>query len=475
MKIYHILQPLGFRMYKYIVVFFCICNIYTQVKVDPLYANYYRPGMWWPVRFTTEDKIPLKVSVGNFNINFASAKTQHIGYSLVDKSLIYIEAAQTKKHISLQTLQANEQLVGIYTNSHFIPPPSSKHFYYLHLKWLPDLWEGLTPLNCLFIDCELTATQKQVVKKWVAAGGHMFVKANFMPEISSAKQKVVNYGRGQIHFIRDFSSINIVKTTQNNSHSIVKVQVLKTIPPFSLQLWSYDIYLYIALFCLLHILGIFFLKSVKRNILLMSILTILNTLILTFWLKQYYFVHYNTTQLHECISNNETLLTTTVHSLMSPQNIHMQQPSTQLPMPTSAQAPQSFTKTDKLWLIDITNTKQYVFQTFAINEYIGSVQYNSRKFINDSEKDWRNIHFREQNSNFFLGDCLSGNSVLISQGKKVNTPLAFTHFFSDKVLYSFQKKIARTKIPFAFREEYEIHYISLDSNNIVGDKNETQK
>ncbi|BBM85269.1 hypothetical protein UABAM_03632 [Candidatus Uabimicrobium amorphum] len=264
MKIYHILQPLGFGMHKYIFIFFCICNIYTQVQVDPLYSNYYRPGMWWPVRFIAKNKTPLKVSVGNFNIDFPQAKTQHIGYSLVDKPLLYIKAAQTKKHISLRALQKTQQLVGIYTDTHFIAPPSHKNFHYVRLKWLPDLWEGLTPLNCLFVNCELTSTQQQMVKKWVAAGGYLFVKANFMPEINSTLQNTAKYGLGQIHFLREFSPSHIKNFTQKSNHFIAKAQSLKTIPTFSLQLWSNNFYLYIVLFCSLHIVVIFLLKRVKK-------------------------------------------------------------------------------------------------------------------------------------------------------------------------------------------------------------------
>ncbi|WP_151969378.1 hypothetical protein [Candidatus Uabimicrobium amorphum] len=194
----------------------------------------------------------------------------------------------------------------------------------------------------------------------------------------------------------------------------------------------------------------------------MSILTILNTLVITFWLSKYHLVHYHVTQLRECTSNNPNVFTTTVHSFMSPKNIELQQKFTQLPMPLLVKHPQFLTRKDNSWFITITNTRHYVCQTFHVEEYIGSVAYDQSKFINDSEKDWLNLYFRDQDNNVFLGDCLSGNSVVLSQGKQAKQHDFPTLLLGDRVIYSLHKKNAQTMSHFAFFEEYEIHYINVD-------------
>ncbi|WP_372367123.1 hypothetical protein [Candidatus Uabimicrobium sp. HlEnr_7] len=458
-------------MYKYIFFLCCICNIYTQIQIDPLYSNNYRPGTWWPVRFTAQESTNLKVSIDNFNIDFTVPNTQHVGYSILSKQLVHIQIVAQKKqaqHFSLNTLKQTDQLIGIYGNSHTSIPVSHRDIYYTHIKWLPDHWEGLAPLNCLFINRELNSREKNIVKTWVAAGGNAFLKANFMPEINHNSKKTILYGRGKIFFINIFSSSAIDEMVINHKNPYAKIQAIYDIPPVKPRFWSTNIYICISLFCLLHLCIIFFINFSKKNInhraVIMFILTIVNTSLLAFWLSQYQLVHYTSIDL--CPQNNETTLVTTIHDFTTKNLKQFKHSFTQLPMPIlqREQQPFSLTRTEKSWLVSTTSNR-YICQTFTIKEYIGTMQFEKQnsKLINDSEVDWENTYFSNNKKGFFVGNCLSGESLVLpkkEQKKLQEFPQSWLQeLFPQKVVFSIKKHEQGSKPPFAFLEKYQIHFI----------------
>ena len=425
-------------------------GLYSQITVEPLYEEYYRPGAWWPLRVSLPSSVPKNIDVSIENFRWKFEKTsEYIGYFLVAKKQPNCKIYQTKKilydkYFSLQKLKKSDHLIGVYSSQAFTAPTSS-HFF-ANLKWIPDTWQGLNALNAFVLHTNLNKSAELVLQQWVRAGGLLFVTAKYIPKFMQRpnfSQKSIDFGRGKVIFFKHLSAPEIIQLYQKQHH--IQMSQISP-PPIECKDWPVFFQGSILGWCLLHFMFIMVCaKKIQKNkVVALAVFTLVTMVIFYLWFGQYDKIAHNKWKLYHHLPKNPVVQKRQIHSFTSLQTQRWRHFSATLFFPLQEKTGIIWLRKPGFWGVEIEKFRRntsYHFMTLDTEEFLGSVTLENQHFANHIEMDWGKVYKKHHQRTQFIGDGRIGAVLNISQGQPAEKSNIFQKWLKNQLpentLFSF--------------------------------------